>query len=242
MTPDTTAELQPVAPATSTSIIADALARNVAPETLRELLAVRREWEADEARKAYFLAVSSFQRRCPIVEKGDKAHDKDYARLDRIWRTIRPLLTELGLAVTWQTCEQRPDGICRVEGTLSHQLGHSTRILQDVPLPDLIRGQNKAQQMGSASTYARRYALCSALGIVTGQDDDGGGAGGNYLTDAEVAEVTRLLDRCRQLPDFNENKFWLWAGALVVQEIDRTRYAEIVRMLTSKSTPKESQP
>jgi hypothetical protein len=31
-----------------------------------------------------------------------------------------------------------------------------------------------AQAMGSALTYARRYALCAALGIVTAEDDDDG--------------------------------------------------------------------
>ena len=56
--------------------------------------------------------------------------------------------------------------------------GDVERIVRDVPTPELIKGQNKAQQAGSASTYAQRYGLTAALGLVTGDDDDGHAAGG----------------------------------------------------------------
>ena len=59
--------------ASAITVIQQALASGATPETLRELLNVRREWEADEARKAFHLAVAAFQSRAPIIEKGDKA-------------------------------------------------------------------------------------------------------------------------------------------------------------------------
>ena len=83
------------------SIIQSAIASGADPVYLRELLAVRREWENDEARKLYSQAIADFQSRCPIIEKGDKAHNKQYAAMDRIWRTIRPLLDETGLSIVW---------------------------------------------------------------------------------------------------------------------------------------------
>lgn len=193
------------------ALIRTAIATKADPAQLRELLAVRREWEADEARKAFNHAIAEFQRRAPIIEKADKAYDKQYARMDRIWREIRPLLTELGLSVTWQVCELRPE-LCHLEGQLRHRDGHGERLVRDLPMPDLIKGQNKAQQAGSASTYAQRYGLCAALGLVTGDDDDGHAAGGGLVTPDEAAKVAELVDAARGLADFKEASFWAWAG------------------------------
>lgn len=220
-------------------LLRDAMQPGTSPEHLRELLAVRREWEADEARKAFNLAVSEFQRRAPIIEKADKAYDKQYARLDRIWREIRPLAGELGLSVTWQICELK-DGMCHIEGQLRHEKGHGERLVYDCPLPALIKtrdgkdAQNAAQQMGSASTYAKRYALCSALGIVTGDDDDGHRAGTRFVTAEQAREITDLLEACRGLPNFPEPVFWKWAGVTSAQEVPATRFADIVAKLKDK--------
>jgi hypothetical protein len=218
------------------ALIREAIAGKAEPGQLRELLAVRREWEADEARKAFNFAVSEFQRRCPIIEKADKAYDKAYARMDRIWREIRPLLTELGLSVTWQVCELRDNALCHVEGQLRHRDGHGERLAQDIPVPELIKGQNKAQQMGSASTYARRYALCAALGIVTGDDDDGHAAGVAFVTHDQAREIAGLIDAARGIADFNEVAFWKWVGvgSKQPQDIPANRFGDVVASLKRK--------
>jgi hypothetical protein len=216
------------------ALIRDTMGSGQSPEYLRELLGVRREWEADEARKAFNLAISEFQRRAPIIAKADTAYGKEYARMDRIWREIRPLATELGLSVTWQVCELREGGICHVEGRLRHRSGHGERLVQDIPLPELIKGQNKAQQMGSASTYAKRYAMTAALGIVTGEDDDGHAAGTIFVTHDQAREIADLVDACRGVNGFNEAAFWRWAGASAATEIEATRCADVVRSLKNK--------
>jgi hypothetical protein len=219
------------------ALIREAIASGKQPEYLRELLNVRREWEADEARKAFNFAIAEFQRRAPIIAKEDKAYDKQYARMDRIWREIRPLVTELGLSVTWQVCELR-DGSCHVEGQLRHRQGHGERLVQDIPMPELIKGQNKAQQMGSAATYARRYALCAALGIVTGDDldDDGHAAGTEYITGEQCDELGELIDACRGIPDFKEDVFWKWLNvpSKAVREIPSGRYSDARSALNKK--------
>lgn len=174
------------------SIIQQAIQTGADPAYLKELLAVRREWEADEARKAYFAAISEFQRQAPIIPKGDDAHGKQYARMDRIWRTVRELFTDLGLSCTWQVCTIG-DGVCHVEGQLAHKQGHGVPLIMDVALPELIRGQNLAQQVGSARTYAQRYAFCAATGVQTGEDDDGLTAGTQYVTKEQADELVAIL-------------------------------------------------
>ena len=175
------------------SIIQHAIATGADPAYLGQLLAVKREWEIDEARKLYSQAISDFQSRCPIIEKGDKAHNKAYAAMDRIWRTIRPLLDETGLSIVW-TVNTLTDYGLHIEGEIRHKAGHSVPISYDLPMPDKVTGQNAAQQMGSASSYAKRYATCAALGIVTGEDDDGLAAGTSYVTKEQADELVAILD------------------------------------------------
>lgn len=231
-------------PAESSAVllIREAIAQKADPAQLRELLAVRREWESDEARKAYNKAIADFQRGAPIVEKGDDANGKQYAALDRIWRTIRPLLTDLGLSVTWQVSELR-DGstVCHLEGMLRHRDGHGEKLTFDLPIPDAITNssgkavQNKAQVIGSANTYAKRYALCAALGLVTGIDDDGNGGGGDLtLTEQQEKQINDLLVHARTVPDFEEKKFWAWVGCDKVRDIYAKQVDEVVSKLQSK--------
>jgi hypothetical protein len=215
------------------ALIREAMASGKSTDYLRELLAVKEAWEASEARKAFNRAISDFQRLAPIIEKGDTAHNKQYARMDRIWRSIKPLLTDLGLSITWQIAELR-DNMCHVEGHLRHRDGHGEKLTQDIPLPEIISGQNRAQQMGSAATYARRYALCAALGIVTGDEDDGHKAGAQFVTVEQAGEIGDLIDACRGVAGFNERAFWGWAGATCAQEVQANRYTDVVAALRKK--------
>lgn len=228
----TTTNTELAAPdASPIALIQRTIAEGADPAYLRELLAVRREWEADEARKAYFAAISQFQQRAPIIEKGDDAHGKSYARMDRIWRTIRPLVAELGLAVTWQRCEAK-DGLCHVEGRLSHILGHSEQIVADTALPELIRGQNAAQQMGSAETYAKRRALCSALGLVTGDDDDGHAAATATVTSQQADELRALLKTTKDMTA--KDDLLKWAGVERVEDLPAAKFRQAVKALKAK--------
>jgi hypothetical protein len=211
----------PAAPRGALALIQNAIDQKVDPATLRELLAVKKDWEADEARKAFYSATSEFQRRAPIIPKADDANGKPYARMDRIWREIKPLVTDLGLSVTWQkTFLQGVDDapICHIEGRLSHKDGHGQDLVFDVPVPEAITNrdgkavQNAAQRMGSAHTYAQRYGTCAALGIVCGDDDDGNGGVVTIIDAKEKKELLDLLDAARGIATFNEDAFWRFAS------------------------------
>ena len=147
---------------------------NVDPANLREILAVKQSWEADESRKAFASAMAKFQSQCPIIEKLDTANGRGYARLDRIHREIRPLLRDCGLWFSWTVCEEREGGLIHLEGILGHASGHQVPVRQLISLPDKISGTNAAQRAGSGQTYAKRYGELAALNVVTGDDNDGG--------------------------------------------------------------------
>ena len=93
-----------------------------------------------------------------------------YADLASVWDTIRPLLSKNGIAVV-QMPEDVVDGnTIRLRTMLLHTSGEYLTSTLPMPFADV-----SPQAVGSALTYARRYALCAMLGVAT-EDDDGAAA------------------------------------------------------------------
>ncbi|MGB3844274.1 MAG: ERF family protein [Sphingopyxis sp.] len=104
------------------------------------------------------------------VKDAKNPHFKSkYADLPAVIAAIKPALIKHGLAFT-QPCEPSADGVT-VRTILHHASGDF------IDLGSLFVPANKrdAQGFGSALTYARRYALVSAFGVPT-EDDDGNAA------------------------------------------------------------------
>jgi hypothetical protein len=161
-------------------LIAKAIEHAVPVETLERLLAMRASLVEESARAAFFAALSAFRARVPPIPKRQTASvatrtggrfTYHYADLGDILTAIGPALADLGLSVTFDTA--LAEGMLRVTALVHHAAGHSAASTFAVPLATETR-MSPAQAMGSALTYARRYALCAALGIVTAEDDDDG--------------------------------------------------------------------
>ena len=91
-----------------------------------------------------------------------------YADLGDSLIAIRKVLAEAGIALTQMTSFE--DGIMVLHTRLIHMSG------QWVEGTYPVCSLGKHQDMGSAMTYARRYALFSAIGIQGDEDTDGEGA------------------------------------------------------------------
>src|SRR5690242_10800453 len=115
-------------------------------------------------------ALAAFQAELPRVTKsatgqvGNK-RDYKYADLADVTEVALPLLAKQGLSFT-----AIPDvraGMFGLRCVLRHKSGEEDSGFY--PLPGL---GTAPQQVGSAITYARRYALCAATGIAPDGDDD----------------------------------------------------------------------
>lgn len=93
-----------------------------------------------------------------------------YADLESVWTACRKALSDNGLAVI-QTTGINEAGIC-VTTVLAHKSGQWIRDTLPVNAKD-----QTPQGIGSAITYARRYALASMVGVYQ-TDDDGEAAHG----------------------------------------------------------------
>ena len=96
-------------------------------------------------------------------DKRNPHFKSDYATLDNILDTTRPLLAEVGISVI-----QLPCGESGLTTMLLHESGEFIKETYVMPAKS-----NDPQGNGSRLTYQRRYALGAVLGIATEQDDDG---------------------------------------------------------------------
>jgi hypothetical protein len=167
-------------PLDAEALLAKAIESNVSVDTLERLLALRERLKAEQARELFFGALAAFQGECPIIPKTKVAriasekgtYSYAYAPLDVIVRHVSPLLQKYGLSVTTQTRLEEAPMLTQVAiCTVHHLAGHSQSSEFRAPIDKTAR-MNEMQRAASAQTYARRYAYCNALGILTGDEDD----------------------------------------------------------------------
>lgn len=112
-----------------------------------------------------------------------------FANLPTVVETVRPILAAHGLAFV-QTFDAAEDAVT-VRTIIIHESGET---LDCGPLR-LRPVKGDPQAAGSAITYARRYSLMAALGIVADDDDDGNAASHGGLSGDQIealnAEITR---------------------------------------------------
>ena len=122
-----------------------------------------------ESIKELATALSKFQGETNNAFKGKQGHGYAYADLASILEQSRPLLAANGLSVV-QMPANAEAGHIAVETAILHSSGEWLEQVYAMPIPENKRNSG-AQNMGSAITYARRYALAAALGIAQTDDD-----------------------------------------------------------------------
>lgn len=100
-----------------------------------------------------------------VPSKTGRGFEYKYITLDEIWAALRPVLTKHGLVVT-----NKMDGTMLETSLIHVESGES------ISCAFPINVNQPPQQLGSAFSYARRYALCALLQIVADKDDDASAA------------------------------------------------------------------
>ncbi len=147
------------------------------------------------------LAFLELQRETGAIQKNEEntffrrgAKAAKYATLDKIWLTIQPLIIKHGFfhhntmvfenaCVVEEIKEDKTNKTTKRREGREYLRCHLTHAETGVDFScafPISAVKEDAQGYGSAVTYARRYALCALLGIVTNEDDDGNNASGNY--------------------------------------------------------------
>lgn len=148
------------------------------PTMLRELLAVQREYEAGEARKAYTRALAALKHELPTVIAHDSVVDFStakgrtyytHASLAGVMNAITGPLTRHGFSLAW--VPETSNNMITVTCRLTHSEGHFEECKLTGP-SDPGSGRNALQGIASAITYLQRYSALSLLGISTADMKD----------------------------------------------------------------------
>lgn len=171
-------------------------------EIKTEVAKVKKEDVVKVEHKNIFAALAAFQGENPEIKRtkefgkeGEKMHWW-YAPLDEILQTVRPLTSKHGLSFTWEkgsgegelVCalyhetynfddevmveemEDRsvPNGIMKTDTT--KYISRENGVLRSMPI--IVSRKGDMKDIGSNSTYARRYTLSEVLGIAPDEDND----------------------------------------------------------------------
>ena len=119
--------------------------------------------------KNLFAAMVKFQAECPRILKDDEnPHFRSkFSSILAMKEAVQPLLAKHGLAVM-QFPVSDPAGWSGCKTVVLHESGESIEQVFYVPIGDRV----DAQKACSAVTYARRFALSGALGLVSSEDVD----------------------------------------------------------------------
>lgn len=165
-----------------------------------------------------FKALCEAQKAFKTPVKNRKAAYGMYADLQAIMQAVRPALNANGLFVGQKV--KHADGGLVVETIIAHQSGESYSFGELFMPVGASKGMNQAQAFGSAETYARRYALSAALGVVADDDDDGQSAGSRSQTDAPVVQEVplELEARARECAEMGLSEYEKFFSGISKQE------------------------
>lgn len=159
------------------TLISQAIENKTSVETMERLFNLRKEVKAEQAKEMFVAALSAFQGELPVIQKTKPVKNKEgkviymFAPIDSIVEQTKDLLKKHGISYTWKS-ENKEKSI-KVTAIVTHILGHSEYSDVEIPIDDKAF-MTAPQKVASALTFAKRYALCNALGISTGDEDTDG--------------------------------------------------------------------
>lgn len=203
-----------------------AINQNADIDKLEKLMALKERYDANQAKTAFFNALSEFQAKVPVIEKTKQGHNYKYATLGAITSQIRELLKDCGL--TYRFEQSHENGIT-VTCVITHVLGHSERTTMTAQA-DKSGSKNDVQAIGSTVKYLERYTLTGALGISTAESDTDGVVDHSPISGSEYKELSELFE---QLDADSQGKFLAYLKC-ELDEVTSNNFEKVKRMLERK--------
>lgn len=168
-------------------------------EKIEKLMLLQERWEANEAKKAYVVAMAAFKANPPRIEKTKHVKfttqkgttEYDHALLADAAEIINAALSKHGLHAGWRTSQG--EGKITVTCTVSHSMGYSESTSLAAGA-DESGGKNSIQAIGSTVSYLERYTLFAITGLAShDMDDDGKKSEAKHITQEQSDELHALI-------------------------------------------------
>jgi len=188
-------------------LIALAIQKDLDIDKLERLMVMKERWDAQQAQKAFYVALSKFQKLVPTLIKDKHVHyvtksgaviDYDHTSLGKIQPQIQDAAAECGLSHRWEF-NDGPD-LMEVTCILTHIEGHSERSSQSTPV-DTSGNKSTIHGRQSSRTYLERSTVIGVYGLMSADKDDDGRQG---QTGAPGPEET--MKGMEPLPEGTETK------------------------------------
>lgn len=226
--------------ATPSGMIQMALQSGADLEKLEKLLTLQEKWDANEAKKAYHVAMAAFKSIPLEIDKDKKVEYSTskgqvgyfHASLANVVKKITSELGKHGLSASWNT---QQNGKVTVTCKITHVSGHSEETTLTAEA-DLSGSKNSIQAIGSTITYLQRYTILSALGLATGgQDDDGHSATLELIDDSQLGILRDSLAEINE----NEGPVCKYLGIETLEQLPKASYQKAVNVIAQRKKVKQ---
>lgn len=221
---------------TPMQMLSSAVERGTDPDQLQKLMDLAERYEANEAKKAYALALAEFKKDPPTIVKDltNKQYGSKYSSLANLVNTTNEAMGVWGLNARWDF--DQTDGVIKVTCILSHVQGHSERVSLTAP-PDTSGSKNPIQQIKSTTTYLKGATFEAVTGIASiegNTDDDGNKATGQHITEEQLADIECLITEIGA----DREAFIKWAKTALkverLEDLNPTGYKHALEALEAK--------
>lgn len=167
-----------------------ALQSGISIESLKGLMDLQKDWEANEAKKAFVADMAQFKINPPEIIKtrlvSFSGTEYKHATLGDVSRAVVESLARHGFSHSWETGQV--DGLITVTCKITHRLGHSESTTLSSGA-DTSGKKNAIQAVASAVSYLQRYTLLAACGLATHDEADDDGQGGDVGRPIDYSSV-----------------------------------------------------
>ena len=204
-------------------------------DKLEKLLALQERWEANEAKKAFHLAMSQFKENPPQIFK-DKAVSfgagkaaYKHATLANVCEKINSGLSKYGLSASWVTAQKENKEIS-VTCKITHEKGHSEETTISAP-SDTSGSKNAIQAIGSTITYLERYTLLALTGLATeDQDNDVKAIDVDFIDEKQLSNIRDYI----VATETDEERFLKYMGIESLEEMPKSLFTKAINALKAK--------
>ena len=164
-------------------------------DEMKEMMELQLKYEANEARKAFHLALAKFKENPPKIYKDLKNtqyNDSAYVSLGNMVNGVNEAMGPFGLNARWDYPETNDDKTMVVTCILSHALGHEEKVTIPGPV-DMSGTKNPLQARKSTRTYLKLEtfeAVTGTASILGNRDDDGNAAGAQTAEPVVIKRIT----------------------------------------------------
>jgi len=218
------------------TMLSRAIEKGLDADSLAKLVELQERVMAKQAEQEFAVSMRAAQGEIKPISRDrmNSQTSSKYATLEALNRIVVPVYTRYGFSLSFGTEDSSLEGYIRVVCDVLHIGGHSRRYHFDLPLDDVgIAGKtNKTRVHASGSTlsYGRRYLTMLIFNVAITDDDDGNGAGTEYVTEEQAATIKALADEVKaDLP-----KFLQYVKAGSIAEIPAAHYSRAVKALEAK--------